>query len=44
VLDTVPEADDRLHYAEKGSALFERVYESYPGRDVGVYNTAVKAA
>jgi type I restriction enzyme R subunit len=40
VLDTLPEAYDRPLYAQKCSALFEHVYESYPERDSGVYSTA----
>ena len=40
VLDTLPEAYDRPLYAQKCSALFEHVYESYPERDAGVYNSA----
>jgi len=40
VLDTLPQAYDRPLYAQKCSALFEHVYESYPERDAGVYNTA----
>ncbi len=41
VLDTLPEAYDRPLYAQKCSALFEHVYESYPERDAGVYAAAV---
>jgi len=37
VLDALPEAYDRPLYAQKCSALFEHVYESYPERDAGVY-------
>jgi type I restriction enzyme R subunit len=37
VLDTLPAAYDRPLYAQKCSALFEHVYESYPERDVGTY-------
>jgi type I restriction enzyme R subunit len=40
VLDTLPEAYDRPLYAQKCSALFEHVFESYPERDAGVYSTA----
>jgi type I restriction enzyme R subunit len=40
VLDTLPPAYDRPLYAQKCSALFEHVYESYPERDAGVYSTA----
>ena len=40
VLDTLPQAYDRPLYAQKCAALFEHVYESYPERDTGVYNTA----
>jgi hypothetical protein len=36
-LDTLPAAYDRPLYAQKCSALFEHVYESYPQRDTGVY-------
>jgi type I restriction enzyme R subunit len=36
-LDTLPAAYDRPLYAQKCSALFEHVYESYPERNVGVY-------
>jgi type I restriction enzyme R subunit len=36
-LDTLPEAYDRPLFAQKCSALFEHVYESYPERDAGVY-------
>jgi len=41
VLDTLPEAYDRPLYAQKCSALFEHIFESYPERDAGVYSTAV---
>ena len=41
VLDTLPDAYDRPLYAQKCSALFEHIYESYPERDGGVYNVAV---
>lgn len=40
-LDTLPSAYDRPLYAQKCSALFEHVYESYPERDSGVFATAV---
>ena len=40
VLDTLPVAYDRPFYAQKCSALFEHIYESYPERDAGVYATA----
>ena len=40
VLDTLPEAYDRPLYAQKCSALFEHIYESYPERDAGVYAAA----
>jgi hypothetical protein len=33
-------AYDRPLYAQKCSALFEHIYESYPERDAGVYATA----
>jgi len=36
-LDTLPEAYSRQLYAQKCSALFEHVYESYPERNAGVY-------
>jgi len=36
-LDTLPAAYDRPLFAQKCSALFEHVYESYPERNVGVY-------
>jgi type I restriction enzyme R subunit len=36
-LDTLPVAYDRPLYAQKCSALFEHVYESYPERNAGVY-------
>lgn len=39
VLDTLPEAYDRPLYAQKCSALFEHIYESYPERDAGLYAT-----
>ena len=41
VLDTgLPRAYDKPLYAQKRSALFEHIYESYPERDAGVYATA----
>jgi len=43
VLDTLPAAYDRPLYAQKCSALFEHVYESYPERDAGVYAKASAA-
>ena len=36
-LDRLPDAYDRPLYAQKCSALFEHVYESYPERNAGVY-------
>jgi len=36
-LDGLPQGYDRPLYAQKCSALFEHVYESYPERDLGVY-------
>lgn len=36
-LDTLPNAYDRPLFAQKCSALFEHVYESYPERNAGVY-------
>jgi type I restriction enzyme R subunit len=36
-LDTLPSAYDRPLFAQKCSALFEHVYESYPERNAGVY-------
>ncbi|OJU89599.1 MAG: deoxyribonuclease HsdR [Burkholderiales bacterium 66-5] len=36
-LDTLPDAYDRQLFAQKCSALFEHVYESYPERNTGVY-------
>ena len=36
-LDTLPAAYDRPMFAQKCSALFEHVYESYPERNAGVY-------
>ncbi len=42
VLDTgLPRAYDKPLYAQKCSALFEHIYESYPERDAGVYAAAV---
>jgi type I restriction enzyme R subunit len=40
-LDTLPDAYNRQIFAQKCSALFEHVYESYPERNVGVYAAAV---
>ena len=40
VLDTLPESYDRPLYAQKCSALFEHIFESYPERDGGVYAEA----
>ena len=40
-LDTLPAAYDRPLFAQKCSALFEHVYESYPERNAGVYAVAV---
>jgi type I restriction enzyme R subunit len=40
-LDTLPAAYDRPLFAQKCSALFEHVYESYPERNAGVYAKAV---
>jgi type I restriction enzyme R subunit len=40
VLDTLPEAYDQPLYAQKCSALFEHIFESYPKRDAGVYAAA----
>ncbi len=41
VLDIgLPRAYDKSLYAQKCSALFEHIYESYPERDAGVYATA----
>lgn len=39
-LDTLPAAYDRPLYAQKCSALFEHVYESYPERNANVYAEA----
>lgn len=36
-LDSLPEAYDRPMYAQKCTALFEHVYESYPDRNSGIY-------
>ena len=36
-LDTLPAAYDRPLFAQKCSALFEHVYESYPERGLSVY-------
>jgi type I restriction enzyme R subunit len=36
-LDALPAAYDRPLFAQKCSALFEHVYESYPERNAGVY-------
>jgi type I restriction enzyme R subunit len=36
-LDMLPNAYDRPLFAQKCSALFEHVYESYPERNAGVY-------
>jgi len=36
-LDTLPAAYDRPLFAQKCSALFEHVYESYPERNAGTY-------
>ena len=36
-LDTLPVAYDRPLFAQKCSALFEHVYESYPERSAGPY-------
>jgi type I restriction enzyme R subunit len=40
-LDTLPAAYDRPLFAQKCSALFEHVYDSYPERNAGVYAEAV---
>ncbi|MCP5519668.1 MAG: DUF3387 domain-containing protein [Verrucomicrobiales bacterium] len=40
VLDRLPEAYDRPLYAQKCTAIFEHVYESYPERDTGTYAAA----
>jgi len=39
-LDTLPAVYDRPLYAQKCSAVFEHVYESYPERNSGVYTEA----
>lgn len=39
-LDMLPPAYDRPLFAQKCSALFEHVYESYPERNTGVYREA----
>jgi type I restriction enzyme R subunit len=36
-LDTLPDAYDRPLFAQKCTAVFEHVYESYPERNEGVY-------
>ena len=36
-LDTLPDAYDRPLYAQKCTAVFEHVYESYPERNAGIY-------
>jgi type I restriction enzyme R subunit len=36
-LDTLPNAYDRPLFAQKCSAVFEHVYESYPERNEGIY-------
>ena len=42
VLDTgLPRAYDKPLYAQKCSALFEHIFESYPERGAGVYAMAV---
>ena len=40
-LDHLPGGYDRPLYAQKRSALFEHVYESYPERNAGMYAGAV---
>jgi len=40
-LDNLPKGYNRPLYAQKCSALFEHVYESYPERNAGVYAEAV---
>jgi hypothetical protein len=40
VLDTLPPVYDRPLYAQKCSALFEHVFESYPESEVGIYSPA----
>ncbi len=42
-LDTLPDAYDRPLFAQKCSALFEHVYESYPERNAGVYRHSAGA-
>lgn len=37
ILDRLPQGYDRPLYAQKCSALFEHVYESYPEQNTGVY-------
>jgi type I restriction enzyme R subunit len=39
-LDTLPASYDRPLFAQKCSAVFEHVYESYPERNSGVYTEA----
>ncbi|MFN9040028.1 MAG: type I restriction enzyme endonuclease domain-containing protein, partial [Planctomyces sp.] len=36
-LDTLPSVYDRPLFAQKCSAVFEHVYESYPERNAGIY-------
>jgi type I restriction enzyme R subunit len=40
-LDNLPKGYNRPLYAQKCSALFEHVYESYPERNAGVYAEAI---
>lgn len=40
-LDTLPAAYDRPLFAQKCTALFEHVYESYPDRATGVFVEAL---
>jgi type I restriction enzyme R subunit len=40
-LETLPAAYDRPLFAQKCSALFEHIYESYPERNAGVYAEGV---
>ena len=40
-LDTLPAAYDRPLFAQKCTALFEHVYESYPNRATGVFVEAL---
>ena len=41
VLDTgLPRAYAPEVYKEKCAAVFEHMYECYPGRDAGIYSTA----